>query len=236
MTPGDPAWQELAPGLHAWVDPGGGWGRSNAGLIVAGDEALLIDTQWDERATRAMLDAAPLGPNVTIRTLINTHADGDHTWGNAAVGAEQVIATVATVATIARGAIACGAIPRSTSSAPRRTRTQCPAAGSRWRRSAASSTLATGWESTATMTSPALRPALDAALSFITERTRTIKIPCAIVGTKVDRLGPEKQKIQRAKMALELGLKPEDIYWVSSHKGYGMNALKTGVMKALNLI
>jgi glyoxylase-like metal-dependent hydrolase (beta-lactamase superfamily II) len=87
------SWHEVGAGIHAWVFPPGGWGQSNAALILGGGgEALLIDSQWDEPATERMLAAAPLG-GATIRTLVNTHPDGDHTWGNAVVGAERIIAT-----------------------------------------------------------------------------------------------------------------------------------------------
>ncbi|MDO9353729.1 MAG: MBL fold metallo-hydrolase [Solirubrobacteraceae bacterium] len=91
-------WQEISGGVHAWVFARGSWGESNAGLVVGdGGEALLIDTQWDEPATRRMLAAAPLGA-ATIDTLVNTHPDGDHTWGNAVVGAPRIVATDACVA------------------------------------------------------------------------------------------------------------------------------------------
>jgi cyclase len=36
--------------------PDGSWGYSNAGLIVDGDEALLVDTLFDLGSTREMLD------------------------------------------------------------------------------------------------------------------------------------------------------------------------------------
>lgn len=93
------AWKEVGPGVHAWVHPRGDWGISNAGLVIgAGEEALLIDTQWDEPATRRMLAAAPLPEGGVIGTLVNTHEDGDHTWGNAAVHAARIIASDATAA------------------------------------------------------------------------------------------------------------------------------------------
>lgn len=87
-------WQEIGSGVHAWIHGRGDWGESNAGLVIGeGDEVLLIDTQWDEPATAAMLAAAPLPDGTSIGTLVNTHADGDHTWGNAVVGASRIIAT-----------------------------------------------------------------------------------------------------------------------------------------------
>ncbi len=92
-------WQQVGPGVHAWIHGQGDWGESNAGLVIGeGDEVLLVDTQWDEPTTTEMLAAAPLPEGASIGTLINTHADGDHTWGNAAAGAARIVATDAAAA------------------------------------------------------------------------------------------------------------------------------------------
>lgn len=92
-------WQEIGPGIHAWIHGRGDWGESNAGLVIGeSDEVLLVDTQWDEPTTSAMLASAPLPDGATIGTLVNTHADGDHTWGNAAARASRIIATDAAAA------------------------------------------------------------------------------------------------------------------------------------------
>ena len=42
---------ELEAGLHAWLQPDGGWGWSNAGFISSADESLLVDTLFDEPLT-----------------------------------------------------------------------------------------------------------------------------------------------------------------------------------------
>src|SRR5262249_31147077 len=47
---------DLGNATYAYLQPDGGWGWSNAGLIVDGDEALLIDTLFDLRLTGEMLD------------------------------------------------------------------------------------------------------------------------------------------------------------------------------------
>jgi len=89
---------DLGSGLYAWLQPDGGWGWSNAGLIVDGDEALLVDTLFDEPLTAEMLaamqDATGIAPG-QIRQLVNTHANGDHTHGNALVPNAEVIASLA---------------------------------------------------------------------------------------------------------------------------------------------
>ena len=48
---------EVAPGTWAWLQPNGVLGESNSGLVVSGDQALLIDTLWDVKLTQRMLDA-----------------------------------------------------------------------------------------------------------------------------------------------------------------------------------
>ena len=87
---------QVASGIHAWLQPNGAWGESDAGLIVGAEESLLIDTLWDLALTGKMLDAMKsLTDEAPIRTLVNTHGDGDHWWGNQLVGAQQILATEA---------------------------------------------------------------------------------------------------------------------------------------------
>jgi cyclase len=89
----------VASRVHAWLQPNGAWGESNAGLVVGEGESLLVDTLWDLTLTRRMLDAmGPLAEQAPIRTLVNTHGDGDHWWGNQLVGAQKIVATEAAAA------------------------------------------------------------------------------------------------------------------------------------------
>jgi glyoxylase-like metal-dependent hydrolase (beta-lactamase superfamily II) len=87
--------QEVADGVYAWLQPNGGLGESNAGLIVGASESLLVDTLWTLPLTRAMLAAfeSAAGRGAPIRRLVNTHSDGDHFWGNQLVGAAEIVAT-----------------------------------------------------------------------------------------------------------------------------------------------
>lgn len=88
--------QEVAPGTWAWIQPNGDLGESNAGLLVGDGESILIDTLWDERLTRRMLDAlAPAREGAPIRRLVNTHGDGDHWYGNGLLGRSEIVATEA---------------------------------------------------------------------------------------------------------------------------------------------
>lgn len=76
---------DIGRGHYAYLQPSGTWGYSNAGLVTDGDEALLVDTLFDERLTdemlREMKDATGFGAD-NIRQLVNSHANGDHTFGN----------------------------------------------------------------------------------------------------------------------------------------------------------
>ena len=87
---------ELGPGSYAWLQPDGSWGWSNAGLIADGDSSLLVDTLFDLHLTRAMLAAMKdVTGSAPIRTLVNTHANGDHCWGNQLVTGAQIIGSTA---------------------------------------------------------------------------------------------------------------------------------------------
>jgi glyoxylase-like metal-dependent hydrolase (beta-lactamase superfamily II) len=79
--------------------PDGSWGYSNAGLIVDGDDSLLVDTLFDLKSTREMLSAMrnKVPQAAHIDTLINTHANGDHTFGNQLVADARIIGTRACV-------------------------------------------------------------------------------------------------------------------------------------------
>ena len=80
---------EVAPRTYAYVQPDGGWGLSNAGLVVGGDgEALLVDTFFDLQLTQRLLDALPARPTV----VVNTHYNGDHCWGNELVADARIVA------------------------------------------------------------------------------------------------------------------------------------------------
>jgi cyclase len=74
---------ELGDGLHAFLQPDGGWGWSNAGLIVGDGASLLIDTLFDLTLTAEMLGAmAPVLAGSPLSGAFNTHGNGDHCYGN----------------------------------------------------------------------------------------------------------------------------------------------------------
>ena len=88
---------EVAEGTHAYLQPDGGWGWSNAGLVVGDGESLLVDTLFDLKITQRMLDAmANVTRDAGINTVVNTHANGDHCYGNQLLKGSQIIASAAT--------------------------------------------------------------------------------------------------------------------------------------------
>jgi len=75
---------ELGDGLYAYLQPDGGWGWSNAGLVTADGTSLLVDTLFDLTLTRDMLAAMqPVTDRSPIGQAFNTHGNGDHWFGNA---------------------------------------------------------------------------------------------------------------------------------------------------------
>jgi len=91
---------DLGNNIYCYLQPDGGWGWSNAGLIADGDESLIVDTLFDEDLTLDMLDsmksAEPKGMK-NIRALINSHSNGDHCNGNNCVDTDEVISSEATL-------------------------------------------------------------------------------------------------------------------------------------------
>jgi glyoxylase-like metal-dependent hydrolase (beta-lactamase superfamily II) len=89
----DPELREVADGVYAYLQHGG-WGYSNAGLVTDGRASLLVDTLYDLALTERMLATmrrdAPAG---RIDTVVNTHANGDHCWGNQLVGEARIVSS-----------------------------------------------------------------------------------------------------------------------------------------------
>ncbi len=89
---------ELGDGAFAYLQPDGSWGWNNAGLIVDGEASLLVDTLFDEKITETMLVelrdvVGRKGRDIDF--LVNTHANGDHTYGNRLVEGAEIIASEA---------------------------------------------------------------------------------------------------------------------------------------------
>jgi glyoxylase-like metal-dependent hydrolase (beta-lactamase superfamily II) len=95
----EPVLREIADGVHAYLQTGS-WGFSNAGLITGGGESLLVDTLYDvpltERMIAEMRRVVPAARR--IATVVNTHANGDHCWGNQVVRGANIVSTKAAAA------------------------------------------------------------------------------------------------------------------------------------------
>lgn len=88
---------EIGLNSFAYLQPDGGWGYSNAGLIVGDGTSLLVDTLFDLSLTATMLDSMSAATrNAPIDTVVNTHANGDHCYGNQLVAGAEIIASSAT--------------------------------------------------------------------------------------------------------------------------------------------
>lgn len=83
----------MADGVHAYLQRGS-WGYSNAGLVTGAGSSLLVDTLYDLALTERMLSTLRrLVPGGRIDTVVNTHANGDHCWGNQLVGEARIVAS-----------------------------------------------------------------------------------------------------------------------------------------------
>ncbi|MEY2780145.1 MAG: hypothetical protein RL623_1325 [Actinomycetota bacterium] len=88
---------EIGNDCYAYLQPDGGWGYSNAGLVVGNGQSLLVDTLFDLKLTASMLETMKaVTANAPIGTVVNTHANGDHCYGNQLVKDANIVASAAT--------------------------------------------------------------------------------------------------------------------------------------------
>jgi glyoxylase-like metal-dependent hydrolase (beta-lactamase superfamily II) len=88
---------EVGDGCFAYLQPDGGWGWSNAGLVVGDGASLLVDTLFDLELTAEMLASMSATTRAApIATVVNTHANGDHCYGNQLLAGTEIVASTAT--------------------------------------------------------------------------------------------------------------------------------------------
>lgn len=96
---------DLGNSVYAYLQPDGTWGWSNAGLVIDGKASLLIDTLFDLKLTQEMLDSMrkSVPAAAQIDMLVNTHANGDHCYGNQLVADAEIIASARTAEEMVTG-------------------------------------------------------------------------------------------------------------------------------------
>ncbi len=88
---GDPSLEEVSDGAFAYIQPDGSWFINNTGFLVGAGGVTSIDTCSTERRTRDYLAAIRRVTDRPVRTLVNTHHHGDHTYGNWLLPASTIV-------------------------------------------------------------------------------------------------------------------------------------------------
>ena len=73
---------EVAPDIYAYVQPDGSWWINNTGFLVGRRGVVSIDACSTRARTEAYLETIAGLTSAPVRTLVNTHHHGDHTFGN----------------------------------------------------------------------------------------------------------------------------------------------------------
>jgi cyclase len=77
-----PSLEEVVDKVYAFVQPDGSWGLNNAGILLGERGLTLVDTAFTESRARFLRQTAERLSAHPVRTLVNTHHHGDHTYGN----------------------------------------------------------------------------------------------------------------------------------------------------------
>jgi cyclase len=91
-TPGRPEVREVSAGIYAYIQPDGTWWINNTGFLVGPQGVISIDSCSTRRRTQAYQDAIATVTPAPVRTVVNTHHHGDHTFGNCMFPAAAIIA------------------------------------------------------------------------------------------------------------------------------------------------
>jgi cyclase len=81
-APLPPRIETVVPGVHAHIQPDGGWFVNNSGILVTPDSVIVIDSAATAARTRALRTAIAAVSDRPISTVVNTHWHPDHTNGN----------------------------------------------------------------------------------------------------------------------------------------------------------
>lgn len=84
--------REVGDGIFCYVQGDGRWWVNTTGFVVAEDGVVVIDACATGARTRAFRAALGTVTDRAVRMLINTHAHGDHTYGNAVFADVPIVA------------------------------------------------------------------------------------------------------------------------------------------------
>ncbi len=91
-VPGRPDVQEVSAGVYAYVQPDGTWWINNTGFLTGPQGVISVDACSTERRTRAYQAAIAAVTPAPVRTVLNTHHHGDHTFGNCLFPGAAIVA------------------------------------------------------------------------------------------------------------------------------------------------
>ncbi|MFX1499461.1 MAG: MBL fold metallo-hydrolase [Promethearchaeota archaeon] len=83
--------KEIAKDIYACLQEDEELGGNNAGFVNLGG-GLVIDTFYDLNRTKEMVEFCKTVSETFPRRLVNTHHNGDHTWGNQLFKDSEIIA------------------------------------------------------------------------------------------------------------------------------------------------
>ena len=87
----EPEVVEVSASVFAYIQHDGSWCLNNPAFVAAADQVIAIDACATERRTRLFREAIGRLSERPVRTLVNTHAHLDHTFGNYLFAEDAVI-------------------------------------------------------------------------------------------------------------------------------------------------
>src|ERR1700734_4107143 len=90
-VPGRPEVPRVSDGVYAYIQPDGTWWINNTGFLTGPQGVISIDSCATHRRTRAYQAAIAAVTPAPVRTVVNTHHHGDHTFGNCLFPAAAIV-------------------------------------------------------------------------------------------------------------------------------------------------
>ncbi len=87
----DPEVVEVSDGIFAYIQHDGSWCLNNPAFVDVGEQVIAVDACATERRTHLFREVIARISSHPVRTLINTHAHMDHTYGNCLFADDAVI-------------------------------------------------------------------------------------------------------------------------------------------------